>query len=183
MTSCVAVMASSSLTVGPAQGDLLLHTVAEGRAARMGHDLTLRVNDWQAVAQLESGTPVSATVTMDLASLEVLHGEGGLKPLSSGDKRKVLESAAKTLGDGRATFATTSIAPEWVLSGNLTLHGVTRPHAVEVLVVDDGDRLRIAARTSVRQTDFGITPYSQAMGSLRVGDVVQVLVELTVPQP
>jgi len=33
----------------------------------------------------------------------------------------------------------------------------------------------------VRQTDFGITPYSQAMGSLRVGDLVQVLVD--VPQP
>ena len=176
-------MTSSSLTVGPAQGDLLLHTVAEGRAARLGHDLTLRVNDWQCVATVESGTPTGATVTMDLGSLEVLRGDGGVKPLSSGDKRKVLEGAAKTIGDGRATFATTSVAPEWVLSGELTLHGVTRPHAVEVLVVDLGDQLRITGRTSVRQTDFGITPYSQAMGSLRVGDVVQVLVELTVPQP
>ena len=149
----------------------------------MGHDLTLRVNDWQCVAQVASGTPVSATVTMDLSSLEVLRGEGGLKPLSSGDKRKVLEGAAKTLGDRSARFVTTSIAPEWVLSGELTLHGATRPHAVEVIVVDEDEQLRITGRTSVRQTDFGITPYAQAMGSLRVGDVVQVLVEVVVPRP
>ena len=143
----------------------------------MGHDLTLRVEVWECVVQLDGGTPTSATVTMDLRTLSVLRGEGGLKPLSEGDRRKILEGAARTLGDGGASFVTTGITGEWVLTGELTLHGVTRPHVVEV-VARDG---RLQARTSVRQTDFGITPYSQAMGSLRVGDLVQVLVD--VPQP
>jgi polyisoprenoid-binding protein YceI len=165
-------MTSSSLTVGPAQGDLLLRTTAEGRAARLGHDLTLRVTDWQCVVQVEGGTPTGVRVTMDLGALEVLHGEGGVKPLTAGDKRKIVEGAAKTLGDGRAVFTTTSIEPSWTLAGSLVLHGVTRPCRVEVTGADD----RWVARTSVRQTDFGITPYSQAMGSLRVGDVVEVLV-------
>ena len=138
----------------------------------MGHDLTLRVTDWQCVVEVADGTPTSVTVTMDLGALEVVHGEGGVKPLSAGDKRKILEGAAKTLGDGRATFATTSLEPSWTLTGSLVLHGVTRPCRVEVTGGDD----RWSARTSVRQTDFGITPYSQAMGALRVGDVVEVQV-------
>jgi hypothetical protein len=167
-------MPPSSLTFGPADGDLLLQTVAEGRAARMGHDLTLRLRDWQCVAEVAEGTPLGARFSMDLRSLEVLRGEGGLKPLSEGDKRKILEVAAKTLGDGRTVFTTTRVEPGWRLIGELTLHGVTRPHAVDVRVAQG----RITARTVVRQTDYGITPSSQAMGSLRVGDDVQVLLDV-----
>jgi polyisoprenoid-binding protein YceI len=175
--------ASSTLTVGPAQGDLLLRTTAEGKAARMGHALTLRVKDWQCVAQLEGGAPVSVTATIDLGSLEVVAGEGGVKPLSEADKRKVLAGAAKTLGDGQARFTATTIEGTFRLTGQLSLHGVTRPHVVDVTVVEAGADLRITGRTSVRQTDHRITPISQLMGALQVGDVVQVLVEVVVPQP
>ena len=144
----------------------------------MGHDLTLRVASWECVVQVDGGTPTGVTVTMDLGSLEVVRGEGGLKPLSEGDKRKVLAGAAKTLGDGRATFVTTDVTtdpasdvtPTWTLTGALTLHGVTRPQVVEVT----GRGELWTATASVRQTDFGITPYTQAMGALRVGDVVLV---------
>jgi polyisoprenoid-binding protein YceI len=169
------------LTVGPAQGDLLLRTTAEGRAAKMGHSLTLRVRSWQCVAQVDGGTPLSADVTMDLGSLEVVRGDGGVKPLSDADKRKVLAGAAKALGSGAAHFASTSVEGGWRLVGQLTLHSVTRPQVVDVTVADEGATLRITGTTSVRQTDHGITPASQLMGALQVGDVVQVLVEVLVP--
>lgn len=149
----------------------------------MGHALTLRVRDWRCVAQLVDGAPLSAEVTLDLGSLEVVRGDGGVKPLSDSDKRKVLSSAAKALGDGAARFTTTSVEGEWTLSGELALHGVTRPQVVEVSVVSEGSDLRITGTASVRQTDHGITPYSQLMGALQVGDLVRVLVEVVVPQP
>lgn len=149
----------------------------------MGHALTLRVRNWQCVADLEGGTPVSVATTIDLGSLEVVRGEGGVKPLSDADKRKVLASAATTLGDGLARFTTTSIEGAWHLSGELTLHGVTRPQVVEVTVVEAGADLRITGLAAVRQTAHGITPHSQLMGALQVGDVVQVLVDVVVPQP
>lgn len=149
----------------------------------MGHALTLRVRDWQCVAQVEAGTPLGVDVRIDLGSLEVLRGEGGVKPLSEADKHKILAASAKALGAGEARFRAVSITDAWRLSGELTLHGVTRPHLVDVTVAEAGTNLRITGRTAVRQTDHRITPVSQLMGALQVGDVVQVLVEVVVPQP
>ena len=149
----------------------------------MGHALTLRVRRWQCVAQVEGGTPLSADVTMDLGSLEVVRGDGGVKPLSDGDKRKVLAGAAKALGGGSARFTSTSVEGSWRLVGELTMHAVRRPQVVDVTVAEEGPALRITGTASVRQTDHGITPASQLMGALQVGDVVQVLVEVVVPAP
>jgi polyisoprenoid-binding protein YceI len=177
-------MTTSSLTVGPAEGQLLLKTTAEGKAARLGHALTLVVHDWQCVAQVTDGKPVSAEVVLQLASLEVLRGEGGAKPLSAGDKKKVLSSAAKTIGSpSEARFVTTAVAPGWELAGELSLHGVTRPQVVHVTVAQEGTELRITGTATVRQTDHAITPYSQMLGALQVGDEIRVLVEVVVPAP
>ena len=65
---------------------------------RIGHALTFRVRVWQCVALVDAGAPVRVEATLDLATLEVLHGEGGLKPLTEGDKRRVLSNARKTIG-------------------------------------------------------------------------------------
>lgn len=149
----------------------------------MGHALTLRISDWRCTVQLEGGTPESADLTVDLGSLEVVRGDGGVKPLSEADKRKVLTNAAATLGPGPARFTTTTIEGRWRLTGELTLHGVTRPQVVQVGVEEQGDELRLVATATVRQTDHGIRPYSQLMGALQVADVVDVRADLVVPRP
>ena len=42
-------------TVGPSEGTLLLKTGVEGRAARLGHALTLRISEWACTATLDGG--------------------------------------------------------------------------------------------------------------------------------
>jgi hypothetical protein len=171
------------LTVGPAQGDLLLRTTAEGRGARLGHDLTFRVRTWQCVALVDQGVPVRVEASIDLATLEVLRGDGGLKPLTDGDKRRVLSNARKTIGPNSARFLATEASGGWTLRGQLDLHGVARSQVVQVSVTEEGPELRIEGRASVRQSSHGITPYSQMMGTLQVGDLVEVHVEVRVPRP
>ncbi len=170
----------TSLTVGPEQGDLLLLTTVEGKAARLGHALTLKVGDWKATVAHDGEVPTSVTVTAQLASLEVVAGKGGVKPLSDKDKRTILESAGKTLGVSRfpqLTFTSTSIDGEYVVHGDVDLHGAVQP--VDVEVSRDGERL--TATTTIVQTAFGISPYSQMMGTLQVGDAVTVRLEVTLP--
>jgi polyisoprenoid-binding protein YceI len=55
------------------------------------------------------------------------------------------------------------------LRGDLTLHGVTRPLALRVHVELTSDALEATGRTTLRQTDFGITPISKA-GVVKVKD-------------
>ena len=169
------------VTLGPADGELLLFTTAEGKAARLGHALTLRVKDWTAEVTFDGSTPTGTTVTAALASLEVVEGKGGVKPLSDKDRRSILESAGKTLGVTKhptLTFTSTSIDGAYVVQGTVELHGVTQP--VEVAVAVDG--AEVVATTTVRQSSFGISPYSQMMGALQVGDDVAVRLAVTLPR-
>jgi len=147
----------------------------------MGHDLTFRIRDWECVTQLEDRTPVSVELTLHLASLEVLRGDGGMKPLTEGDKKKVLAGASKTLGNGPSRFTASKVTGRYMLHGLLDLHGVQRAQVVRVAVAEVGDAVRITGSARVRQSQHGIVPYTQMMGALHVADDVDVLVEVVVP--
>ena len=55
------------------------------------------------------------------------------------------------------------------LRGELTLHGVTRPLTLRVHLDVAGPTLEATGKTTLRQTDFGITPISKA-GVVKVKD-------------
>jgi polyisoprenoid-binding protein YceI len=55
------------------------------------------------------------------------------------------------------------------LGGDLTLHGVTRPLTLRVHLGVNDDALEATGSTTLRQTDFGITPISKA-GVVKVKD-------------
>jgi polyisoprenoid-binding protein YceI len=61
------------------------------------------------------------------------------------------------------------------MGGTLTLAGQTRPVRLQVEQTAPG---HYRATTTVRQTDFGIKPYSAFLGSLKVADAVEIAVEL-----
>ena len=62
----------------------------------------------------------------------------------------------------------------WVVNGDLTLHGQTRP--VKVRVERLNGRYRGSAQ--LRQKEFGITPVTVAGGSIKVKDEVRVEFEI-----
>lgn len=58
----------------------------------------------------------------------------------------------------------------WIVHGNLALHGKDQPVAVEVTLKDE----RYRGSTSLKQTDFGITPVTVAGGTVKVKDEVRI---------
>lgn len=173
-------------TLAASDGELLLHTGVTGRAARMGHRLTIAMTAWRAEVSFAGDRPTGVRLTVEVDSLQVRSGEGGLTPLSGPEKALVRSNALKCLAAQRypqIRFAATDItatADGYRLAGQLDIHGQVHPHTVDVVVdpVDDADdtggrRLRVLQST-VRQTDYGVTPFSQLMGSLKVADDVTV---------
>jgi len=70
-------------------------------------------------------------------------------------------------------FRSTSIdrtADGWRVTGQLTLHGATRP----IVVAVTKDRAHYRGTASFKQTDFGITPVSVAGGTVKVKDEVSI---------
>lgn len=178
-----------TLRLGPEDGTLLLHTGVEGKAARLGHALVLAVPDWSAEAVLVDGVPTSARLRAGLASLEVLSGTGGAKPLSAKDRRTIRGNALDALKekdqpDVVFTAGASEAVPGGVrVEGEVTIAGRTRPLSVEVKVAETPDGWLLAVRSLVTQTDFGVVPYSTMLGALRLQDAVEVAFEATVSRP
>lgn len=61
--------------------------------------------------------------------------------------------------------------------GDLTLGPRTRTVAVDVRLDAAGDTLRASGSFPLRQTDFGIEPYSAAGGTIKVADRVEIAFE------
>ena len=64
------------------------------------------------------------------------------------------------------------------LTGDLTLHGVTRPQTVSARVYQSGGTLRAQGEATVRQSDYGIRLVSVAGGMLKVKDEVKLTFDI-----
>ncbi len=179
----------TTLTLGPAEGSLTLHTGAEGRAAKAGHALTIAMTVWSAEVTFDGARPTGVSFRTALASMDVVKGEGGLKPLSDKDKRTVRDSALETLHAAEhpeITFSSSQVtdrAGGYTVEGQLCIGGSARPLIIEVGVVREGGRATVEAVVPVVQTEFGIKPYTGLMGGLRVRDRVDVRLTATVADP
>ena len=60
------------------------------------------------------------------------------------------------------------------VEGDLTLAGETQPIAFDLAIGDDG---RLNASAVVKQTAWGMKPYSALFGALKVKDEVEVVLE------
>ncbi|MCV7331089.1 YceI family protein [Mycobacterium cookii] len=146
----------------------------------MGHRLTLAMRRWRATTQWHSGEPVDARLAVDVGSLEVVRGEGGVTPLSGPEKVIVRRNALGSLDARKYTrilFSANTIEKTdggYRLTGALTIHGKTRPQVVDLGVDDQGDSWELSSETAIRQSDFGVKPYSQMLGALKVADDVTV---------
>lgn len=165
-------------TIDAADGELLLRTGVRGRAARMGHRLTIAMTRWQASVRWAGTDPVAAELTVEADSFGVLSSQGGVKGLSGPEKALVRSNALNSLGADRfpaIRFAADAIEETetgYRLTGTLEIRGKQREHVIDLHTEDLGDSWRMSAESTVRQSDFGIKPYSLLVGSVQVADDV-----------
>ncbi|OBI36981.1 S-adenosyl-L-methionine-dependent methyltransferase [Mycobacterium sp. E1386] len=163
-----------------ADGELLLGTGVRGRAARMGHRLTIAMTRWHATVGWAGSEPATVELVVETDSFEVLRGEGGVKGLSGPEKVLVRSNALKSLDAGRfpeIRFLARDIGKTddgYRLTGQLDIRGKSRGHVIDLHTEDLGDAWRMSTESTVRQTDYGIKPYSLLMGSVQVADDVSV---------
>ncbi|WP_205873041.1 YceI family protein [Mycobacterium camsae] len=176
-------------TFDAADGELTLHTGVAGRAARMGHRLTIAMTRWRTSVHWVADQPNSANLVVEVDSLEVLRGEGGVKGLSGPEKVLVRSNALKSLSANKfpeIRFDADSIEKTedgYRLSGKVRIRGTVRDHVVDLHTEELADSWRLSLQSTVRQSDFGVKPYSLLMGSLQVADEVTVSFTATPGKP
>jgi polyisoprenoid-binding protein YceI len=170
--------------LGPADGTLSVSTGRTGAAAKAGHNLLIEVTAWEAT--LEVGEELAQTIIVldaDATSLRVREGTGGMQALDDDDK----ESIRKTIDDEvlrrqgiefRSTSVQTAGDGRISVQGELTLAGKSGPIAFDLTIGTDG---KLSGSVVVKQTDWGITPYSTLFGALKVDDEVEVSIDAGPP--
>jgi polyisoprenoid-binding protein YceI len=160
---------------GPDNATLHVETGRNGAAAKAGHDLTIDVGSWDAT--LEVGDSSSLQLNADPTSLTVREGKGGMQALKDDDKEDIRKTIDKdVLKKKTIHFVSSSVeqAGEGLkVSGDLEMGGKTNPVTFDLS--ESGGTLTGSA--SVKQSDWGIKPYSALFGALKVNDEVKVVVE------
>jgi hypothetical protein len=165
-------------TFGPENATLTVRTKRTGAASKAGHDLLIEVTSWSAT--LDPGADPALTLTADAHSLRVLEGTGGIQALDDDDRVGIEQTIDEEVLKGTPIeFRAGSVelgddgGPGRV-EGELELAGRRHPVAVELAATEDG---RITGSATVRQSDWGMKPYSALFGTLKVADDVEVAIE------
>lgn len=175
-------------------GGLLEVLVTYNRDAWIaGHDhvLSSRTFSGTVVWDPEDLSACAVSISLPVESLEVdaagareKHGYEGTT--SDGDKKSIKKNA---LGKSQLnssvfpaiSYTSTSCVQSGdrvVVSGNLTIIGVSAPVKSTMVITADGNAFRGQGRFSSSHAAFGIKPYSIAMGALKNADKLGFTVDV-----
>lgn len=180
------------------QSRLVVRTFKEGIASGFAHNHVIRATDVEGEVAFSADDPAAtrlrisvktATLEVDDPALRKAFGEA--EPVNDGDRKKVDENmkAAGQLDAQKfptVAFASTAVKAaqggKFIVVGDLTLHGVTRRITLPVTVSQEGSVLTGDGKVTLRTSDYGIAPYSAALGMVRNKDDVELVLHL-VTQP
>jgi polyisoprenoid-binding protein YceI len=166
--------------LGPGNATLAVHTKRTGAAAKAGHDLVMHVTSWEATLELAAeAESTSMELDADATSLRVQKGTGGIQALGDEDKASIHQTIDdEVLKRHDITFRSSSVqeAAGGLLrvAGDLTIVNTSHPVEFDLSVGDDGT---LAATAVVRQSVWGMKPYSALFGALKVHDDVEVALD------
>jgi len=164
--------------------ECLLFSFKDGLLSRLAHDLKLQVERFSIEVD-ETNHQIKAT--FDPSSVQVVcarvDGRDDLSALSKGDKKKIYDNATKDVLQTRkypeVRFDSTKVVERgegFAVEGTLEMHGKSRN--IQTSVRAEGDRW--TADVKIHQPDFGIKPFTAALGALKVKP--DVLVRISVPR-
>jgi polyisoprenoid-binding protein YceI len=175
--------AAGSVAVGPEQGRICIRTTRQGMAAKVGHDLEIQFDAWSAQLSPPDGDPAAASVSVriELDSLRVVSGTGGVTALTADDRKEIAATALKVLDAQRHPIAEfhsqqiTRNGADGEVRGTLELAGNSAPVTLQVTATGPQ---AWRATGAIAQTALGIKPYKAFLGALRLSDEVGIEAEI-----
>jgi polyisoprenoid-binding protein YceI len=171
-------------TIVPSESSFWVFVGKSGLFSALAHNHEIGVKSFSGRVVVPAAGAGSGSLEMevDAPSLEVLDKEP-----SEEDKKKIFNSMHSEVLESakyqKITFKSVSVsdvkqtgsdAYSFVVNGDLTLHGVTKRIAVPVAATVTPQQLRATGKYALKQTDYGIRPYSAAGGTIKVKDEVAI---------
>ncbi|HEX4871181.1 MAG TPA: YceI family protein [Nevskiaceae bacterium] len=178
----------------PDRSRLRLYVFRGGAMARLGHNHVLQPRQWQAALHLpDPARPASARfeIALPLAQLAIddpawraetgaaFAGERTAEEIR-GTQTNLLKPFAPD-PDPQLRLSATAVHGDWpqlVAELRVILAGVSREMAVPLTVTREAGGYRVQGRLALRQSDFGLSPFSVLGGALAVQDWVSAEFDL-----
>ena len=153
---------------------------ATGLLSAFGHSPTIQIRDLKGEilfnSQAVEQSSLHLVVRADSLSVADNITDKDRREIESQMREQVLETSkyAEIAYDSHSVSAQNPANGQIdvVLTGNLTLHGVTRLQKIPARITVNGDLLRAFGEFSLRQSDYNINPVSAVGGGLKVKDEV-----------
>ena len=165
---------------------LIVATVRRGGIlARLGHDHVVASHN---VSGTVSPAQHRADFTFRLDEMKIdeadLRRTAGLEKQPSADAIEGTRHNMLTKVLDADRYPIVSIHAERMAAGqplqvSITLHGVTRTLAIPVQLREENDIINVKGTVSLKQTDFGLTPFSVMGGAMSVQDQMELRFDLT----
>jgi polyisoprenoid-binding protein YceI len=185
---------SASFKVDPAQSSLVVQLFKDGVAARLGHDHVVHARELSGTVAYDPRNPEASSirVAVEVGSL-IADDPGtrrkfGLAGEPSASDRAEIDKAMKADGQLAAarfpsmTFTSTAIATQpdgrVLVTGRLTIRGVTNELKFPAQMSVEDARLRGRAQLKFKQSSFGYPPYSALLGAIKNKDEVILHIDL-----
>jgi YceI-like protein len=171
-TTVAAPASESHLAIDTSQSAITVHVFKTGlfRGFADNHEIHAAVKS----GFIKNTLPVRADIVVDARNLQVLDADASPKDREQVRVRMLGPEVLDTRRFPEIRFESSSAerteSGAWIVHGQLTLHGLTRP--VVTTITEDQGHYRGAML--LRQTDYGITPISVAGGAVKVKDELKL---------
>lgn len=167
--------------IDTSQSRFTVQASADGLLSMFGHNPIIAIRGFGGDAKFLPGTLGAASLLM-LVQANSLAVTG---KVSDKDRREIErmmhQDVLKTALYPEIVYASTSVSVNQItadqyqvqITGNLSLHGVTRQCPINAQVTMNGHSLRAQGKFSLKQTDYQMKPVSVAGGTLKVKDNLQ----------
>lgn len=177
---------AAQYVIDPAKSELVVRLFRGGVAAAFAHNHVIRATDFSGGTSFDPEFPSTPSMSVEARTDSLKVDEPAVRQkhrlaevVSDKDRRKIQATmeSAEQLDVARfptMKFQSTKVEKEsdgkYIVSGDLTIHGVKRSVSFPVTVSDKGEELRGQASLRFKQSDFGIKPFSIMMGAVRNED-------------
>ncbi|MBS1842491.1 MAG: YceI family protein [Acidobacteria bacterium] len=174
--------ARTSYSIDPQLSKIEIQVAKDGFLKAFGHDHLVSAVKYSGEIQFDSRKVEDSSVefNVETASLKVIDPGESEKDRNEVQATMLGEQVLGATRYPQIRFSSTNVkagpsASQLAVEGGLTLHGVTKPMTIPVRfqVADDGT-IAADAEVSLLQSDFGITPYKAAGGTVRVKDKLKL---------
>ena len=166
----ISMARAADIDIDIANSKITVHVEKSGMFSAFAHNHTI-------AAPLASGHLNAEKRTVELKfrvrEMKVLDpgvSESEIADIDRTMKSEVLDTALASA----STSVESSGHQRYLVRGNLTLHGLTRP--VELIVTSSGGHC--TGKVTLKQTEFGITPIKIAGGTVKVKDAIEIAFDI-----